>query len=100
MSTSAEEYPNQWLGVDNATSSTAGAINRVNAPLKLDTASLIANSNLTTGACLQSGTGVPTVGSPVGGFYFRTDTPSTSNQRIYICTVAGAAGAATWVGIV
>jgi hypothetical protein len=34
----------------------------------------------------------------VGSIYFRTDTPSTANQRIYICTVGG--GSPTWVGIV
>jgi hypothetical protein len=48
----------------------------------------------------SSGTGAPTIAGTAGDFFFRTDTPSTANQRIYVCTVTGAAGAATWVGIV
>jgi len=53
-----------------------------------------------------TGTGVPALatvpsGGSVGEFYFRTDTPSTANQRIYICTVAGTSTAlGTFVGIV
>jgi hypothetical protein len=46
-----------------------------------------------------SGTGVPGIGGKQGDHYWRYDTPTTSNQRLYICTVAGAAGAATWVGV-
>ena len=49
---------------------------------------------------INSGTGAPTIAGTAGDFYFRTDTPTTADQRIYICTVTGAAGAATWVGIV
>jgi hypothetical protein len=30
-----------------------------------------------------------------GDIYIRTDTPSTANQRVYQCTVAGSPG--TWV---
>jgi len=42
---------------------------------------------------------VPTGGS-VGEFYFRTDTPGTASQRIYVCTVAGTTSAiGTFVGI-
>ena len=52
------------------------------------------------GASLSSGTGAPTIAGTAGDFFFRTDTPTTTNQRIYVCTVSGAAGAATWVGIV
>ena len=48
----------------------------------------------------NSGTGAPTIAGTAGDFFFRTDTPTTADQRIYICTVTGAAGAATWVGIV
>lgn len=33
-----------------------------------------------------------------GDYWFRTDTPSTANQRIYVCTVGGSSP--TWVGIV
>jgi hypothetical protein len=40
---------------------------------------------------------VPTGGS-VGEYYFRTDTPGTVTQRIYVCTVAGTTSAiGTWV---
>ena len=34
----------------------------------------------------------------VGDIWIRIDTPSTANQRIYICTVGGANP--TWLGIV
>ena len=51
-------------------------------------------------AKIHGGTGAPTIAGTAGDFFFRTDTPTTTNQRIYICTVSGAAGAATWVGIV
>jgi len=53
-----------------------------------------------------TGSGVPALatvpnGGAVGEYYFRTDTPSTANQRIYICTVAGTSSAiGTFVGIV
>lgn len=95
-----EEYPNQFLGLQTVTGTHIGPSNRVAAPLKLDTGAIGNNgSNGPLGASLQSGVGVPNCGGEVGGLYFRTDTPSTSNQRIYICTVAGLAGAATWVGI-
>lgn len=33
-----------------------------------------------------------------GNYYFRTDTPTIANQRIYVCTVGGSSP--TWVGIV
>ena len=53
------------------------------------------------GARWYSGTGAPgssTVGTAaVGDLYFRRDTPSTANQRLYICTVAGSPG--TWSGV-
>lgn len=54
---------------------------------------------------IWSGTGAPsttTVGvCAVGDWYLRRDTPSTANQRIYMCTVAssGIGNAGTWVGI-
>ncbi|MGI0134587.1 MAG: hypothetical protein ACREBW_06490 [Candidatus Micrarchaeaceae archaeon] len=53
-----------------------------------------------SGAKISSGTGVPVIEGTIGDYFLRTDAPSTANERIYICTVAGAAGAATWVGIV
>src|SRR5579863_320355 len=52
--------------------------------------------------CTTQGSGVPTNPSganPVAGdVYFRTDTPTVANQRIYFCTVGGATP--TWVGVV
>ena len=50
-------------------------------------------------AKLNSGTGAPTIAGSVGDYFFRTDTPTTADQRIYVCTTAGAAGAAVWTGI-
>lgn len=50
-------------------------------------------------AAETSGTGVPAIAGIAGQRYWRYDTPATTNQRLYICTVAGAAGSATWVGI-
>lgn len=42
------------------------------------------------------GTGAPATGmGSVGDYYFRSDTPSTSMQRIYVKTAA-----AVWTGIV
>ena len=55
----------------------------------------------TNGIKIYMGSGVPsgtTVNTGrVGDLYMRTDTPSTSNQRIYMCTTAGSPG--TWTGI-
>ena len=53
----------------------------------------------TGGGALWGGSGAPAIAGTLGDFYFRTDTPSTALQRIYVCTVTGGAGAATWVGI-
>lgn len=48
------------------------------------------------GSRLWSGSGAPNISASVAGdFYFRTDTPSTANQRIYVATAAN-----TWTGIV
>jgi hypothetical protein len=47
----------------------------------------------------RSGTGVPTLAGIKGDRYWRTDTLGTVNQRLYVCTTAGAAGAAVWTGI-
>jgi hypothetical protein len=50
------------------------------------------------------GSGAPGTGLGVtataGDIYFRTDTPSTVNQRIYICTTGGASGAQVWAALV
>ena len=72
-------------------------------PFVVDSAGLTqANQGLQVDSASQfnSGTGAPTIAGTAGDFFFRTDTPTTADQRIYICTVTGAAGAATWVGIV
>lgn len=56
---------------------------------------------LANGARIWGGTGAPsasTVGTGrLGDIYLRRDTPSTANQRYYVCTVAGTPG--TWQGI-
>lgn len=49
---------------------------------------------------INSGTGVPTIAGALGDWFIRTDTPTVADQRLYICTAAGAAGAATWTGVV
>lgn len=49
-----------------------------------------------SGSQIYSGSGAPNIsGSAAGSYYFRTDTPSTSDQRIYVAT-----GTNTWTGIV
>lgn len=55
------------------------------------------------GARIFSGSTAPTTALSAtacvaGDYYFRTGTPSTANQRIYICTSSGTPG--TWSGIV
>jgi Pectate lyase superfamily protein len=73
----------------------------VNIPLVLNNVQARSYQNVGGANSITQGSGAPTnpTGSnPVAGdVYFRTDTPSTSNQRIYICTVGG--GSPTWVGI-
>lgn len=69
----------------------------------------ISSSALTTwngaifGGKIWGGTGVPTTAmastaAAIGDLYIRTDTPSTTNQRLYMCSVAGTPG--TWVALV
>ena len=55
------------------------------------------------GSHIYSGTGAPSTSVPVasptaGDIYIRTDTPSTANQRIYVCTTGGSSS--VWSGIV
>lgn len=53
----------------------------------------------TAGAIISSEPGVPSLGGNVGDIYVRsTDAPSVA-ALIYRCTVAGIAGAATWVSL-
>ena len=85
------EYPNQFLGLDAVQDTNAGACNQFSSPIKFSTAAGVG------GAIVNSGSGVPTIGGNVGDLYFRTDF-SGANTLIYVCSVAGAAGLATWVG--
>lgn len=59
-------------------------------------------SNLVGGGNVSQGSGAPSkpngVNPVAGDIWFRTDTPSTANQRIYICTTGG--GTPVWSGIV
>ena len=57
------------------------------------------NLQLTASATLTSGTGAPAIAGALGDWYIRIDTPTTADQRLYVCTTAGAAGAAVWTGI-
>jgi len=91
MSGFAEEYPNQFLGLDTAQNTNSGAVNVFGSPVQL------ATNQGATGIVVNSGAGVPAIGGNVGDAYFRTDF-SGANTWLYQCTVAGAAGAATWVG--
>lgn len=64
-------------------------------------AMLMPDGTVDQGMRIWSGTGAPsasTVGgnAVVGDLYFRLDTPSTSNQRVYQCTGSGSPG--TWTG--
>jgi hypothetical protein len=43
----------------------------------------------TGGGHIYSASGAPTISAVKGDVYFRTDTPSTASQRIYVCTEAG-----------
>ena len=87
------EYPNQFLGVNVASDTNAGAVNRVEAPLKLATAAGVG------GAILNSGSGAPGIGGNVGDLYVRTDGTHGAVTVLYQCTGAGTAGNATWAGI-
>lgn len=96
MSINEGEYPDQFLGLDTLTDANAGAVNIANAPVKLNTGSLLAKAS-TAGAILSSGTGVPSIGGNVGDLYIRIDGAETT--YFYRCTVAGAANVATWVAM-
>lgn len=95
------EYPNQFLGLSGHTNTTTSTQeNLLQAPLKLNSEAF-SGANV-IGASFHSGSGSPqgALAAGAGSFYFRWDTPSTSSQRIYICTVGGAtAGATTWVAL-
>jgi len=53
------------------------------------------NNGSVAGPRTLGGTGAPATGlGAVGDYYFRSDTPGTANQRIYVKTAA-----AVWTGI-
>lgn len=58
---------------------------------------ILGGSLTINGTDILSGSGSPngSVSGTSGDYYFRTDTPSTANQRIYVCT-----GGTSWTGIV
>jgi hypothetical protein len=95
-------FPNAVDSLTDANAEEADAIMAVQATLigsvgAPPLASMGATSVKLGGASsLFSGTGAPATGlGAVGDYYFRTDTPSTANQRIYVKTAA-----AVWTGIV
>lgn len=87
---SGQLYPNQGIGVETVTDTNLGTVMQLGNHVQIGTGMV----------AFCSGAGAPTIGGNKGDLYFRSDTPSSNNQRIYICTVAGTAGHATWVGIV
>lgn len=100
--TEGGQFPNEFLGLSLDNSGDSGfPENLLQAPLRVN--SELATGGVGGGTVIHSGTGTPQghVAADVGEIYIRTDTPLTSNQRIYICSVAGVTpGGATWVGIV
>jgi len=84
-----DEFPNQALGFDAYTDANAGTVNQIASPLRIGSA--------TGSIILWSGTGVPTIGGNVGDLYIRQDGSETT--YFYRCTVAGAAGSATWTAM-
>ncbi len=46
------------------------------------------------GASLYSGSGAPVISATRGDIYFRSDSPSSAQKRVYICT-----GGTSWTGI-
>jgi len=63
----------------------------------------LADAETSVGVRIWGGTGAPSSSTTeeasvqVGDLYLRRDTPTTANQRVYICTAAGAPP--TWSGI-
>ena len=68
------------------------------AQINAATGAIRAGTTAGPGGSFFSGSGAPTsLNGTAGDFYFRTGTPSTANQRIYVCTATGTPG--TWSGI-
>jgi hypothetical protein len=93
----ASNFPNAVDEINFTPAEVADSIMAVQASLMPGGTLTGALSNgVTMGAHQYSGTGAPATGlGVVGDYYFRTDTPSTANQRIYVKTAA-----AVWTGIV
>ncbi len=81
------EYPNQGSGIDLASDANQGAVNVLAEPLKIGT------------CIIWAGSGVPAIGGNLNDLYIRTDAGASETAYFYRCTVAGAAGAATWVAM-
>ncbi len=77
-------------GLTDATNTNVGPVLVLAVPIQLGAG----------GPILQAGSGVPAVGGNVGDIYFNKSGSVAANTAIYGCTVAGAAGAATWVAAV
>jgi hypothetical protein len=71
------------------------AIMRVSGRVFADEGTIIANNSGGIGSLLKAGSGLPTFSGTAGDYYFRTDTPSTSAQRLYICT-----GTTNWIPVI
>lgn len=50
------------------------------------------------GVVIKSGTGAPAIAGTLGDLYVRKN-PSGATTTLYRCTATGAAGVATWAGI-
>ena len=91
-------FPNAVDDLNFTPAEVADAIMATQASL-LPTGSLgqgTTTNGTTTGPRLWGGVGAPATGlGAVGDYYFRSDTPATALQRIYVKTAA-----AVWTGIV
>jgi hypothetical protein len=47
---------------------------------------------------VYSGSGAPTISAAAGDYYFRTDTPATPGQQLYVCNGATSWAAASTIG--
>lgn len=77
-------------GITDATNTNVGAVLVLATPVQIGAG----------GPIIQAGAGAPGVGGNVGDVYInQTGSPAT-DTLLYGCTVAGGAGAATWVALV
>lgn len=80
----------QGTGITDATNTNVGPVLVLATPVRIGAA----------GPIIQAGAGVPGVGGNVGDLYINTAGSVAANTALYGCTVAGGAGAATWVAAV